>query len=220
MPELPPLGPLPTACAALNIDKLESLDPASAWPWVARLQDSLAQRDEAGVTQALHQFAQGQRTVPPLRALSAEVADVISAEPTRAETTTLMVVLGKDLARLDFAHSAIARACRRDALSDANRRQLCEQAVRRMPDMTTELIEATFLYSLEERLGLPHSAQALASNDRSRVQEAIAQESNRWFEEPTCANFSGIGRLLVTLSRHGELAHARELLKKPASAPR
>jgi len=220
VPELPPPGPLPTACAALTVEKLEALDPASAWPAVARLQDSLAQGDPAGVTQALYQFAQGQRTAPSPRALSAVLADVVGAEPSRAEATALVVVLGKDLAQTDFAHSSISRACSREALVDANRRQLCEQTVRRLPEMTTELIEAGLLHSLEQRLGLPHSAQALSQNERSRVQEALAQDSNRWFEEPSCANFAGMGRLLLTLSRHGELAHARELLKKPASAPR
>jgi hypothetical protein len=221
MPERLVPGPQPTACAALTLERLELLDPTDAWPWQARMQDSQQRGDAAGVAQALYQFAQHARTAPRLRPLTIAMADVAAAEPTPEESMALMMVLGKDMASMQSPHFAISRACRPETLRDANRRQLCEQAVRRLPDMTTELIEASLLYSLEERMGLLHSAKSLQRDESNRISEAIVAITTRWLQEPSCAGLSRVGHQLAQLSRQGELAFAQALVKnKPASAPR
>ncbi|MGQ3051273.1 MAG: hypothetical protein ACT6S0_05780 [Roseateles sp.] len=61
LPEMPALGPVPHACAALSLERLEQLAPDDAWPWLARLNDSISRRDEAGISQALYQIAQRNR---------------------------------------------------------------------------------------------------------------------------------------------------------------
>ncbi len=213
-------GPLPTACAALTLERLELLNPGDAWPWQARMQDSQQRGDAAGVSQALYQFAQRARTAPPFRPLSIAMAEVAAAEPTPEEAMALMMVLGKDMAIMQSPHFEISRACRPETLGDANRRQLCEQAVRRLPEMTTELIEASLLYRLEERVGLVHSAKALQRDEGNRVLEAMAADSMRWLKEPNCGGLSRMGRQLALLARQGELAYARTVMKdRPASAP-
>ncbi|KQV48591.1 hypothetical protein ASC95_22005 [Pelomonas sp. Root1217] len=213
-------GPLPTACAALTLERLELLNPGDAWPWQARMQDSQQRGDAAGVSQALYQFAQRARTAPPFRPLSIAMAEVAAAEPTPEEAMALMMVLGKDMVIMQSPHFEISRACRPETLGDANRRQLCEQAVRRLPEMTTELIEASLLYRLEERVGLAHSAKALQRDEGNRVLEAMAADSMRWLKEPSCGSLSRMGRQLALLARQGELAYARTVMKdRPASAP-
>lgn len=216
-----PPGPVPTACAALSLERLESLDPASAWVWTARLEDSLGRGDPADVADALYQFAQHARTAPGIRPLTTALAEVSGLDPTPEEAAALVQALGMDMAAMDIPHSPILRACRAEALRDANRRQLCEQAARRLPQMTTELVEAGMLYALEQRLGLQHSAQAVSRAESERIQEALSASGLLAMEDPSCAGLSSMGRQLALMSREGELAYARTLLKSPpASAPR
>ncbi|KQY88393.1 hypothetical protein ASD35_12525 [Pelomonas sp. Root1444] len=222
MQEPPAPGPLPSACAALSLERLELLEPDDAWPWLARLNDSSARGDDEGVTLALHQIAQRRRLTPSTRALSATVAEVVGAEPTANEAFALMTAVGMDMASgLDGSLLSIGKSCSPAALRDANRRQQCEQIARRMPGMVAEAVDAAVLYSLEERLGLPHSKEAFSHEELGRAMEVAAKESMSWVEEPSCANISSMGRHVVALARGGELAAMRVWLEASrASAPR
>ncbi|MGM9484750.1 hypothetical protein ACS5PN_26380 [Roseateles sp. NT4] len=221
VPELPPPGPMPTACAAINLERLELLDPGDAWPSVMRVNDAAARRDEAAVNLALYQLAQKSRLSINTRALGATVAEVIGAEPTVGEAWAMTLAVGTDMASmLDGNLLGLMRPCRGDALKDANRRQLCEQVARRMPGMLAEATDARALHSLEERLGLAHSPQALSREELDRGLKAMVDDGNRWMDEPTCANFSDMGQQLVKVAREGELARMKAYLKTvPASAP-
>lgn len=220
MPEMAAPGPVPDACTALNLERLELLDPDDAWPSLVRLSDAQQRGDEAGVSQALYQLAQRRRLAVSTRALSATLADVVGAEPTPGEAWALFVAVGTDMAStFDASLPNIARACRSESLRDANRRHLCEQVARRMPDMVAEVLESRVLHALEARLGLPHSPQALSREQAERGMKAMGEDSMRWMDEPTCANISGMGRQVVKLARQGELAWLRAHLKaKPAPA--
>lgn len=222
MPEMAAPGPLPSACAALNLERLELLDPGDAWPALLRLHDAFTRGDEAGVTQALYQVAQKSRLSANGRALSAVMADVVGSEPTPGESWALVSAIGIDAAAfIDGSLLSLGRPCRADALKDANRRQLCEQVARRMPGMVAESTDARALHALEERLGLPHSPQALSREEVERGLKAMTEEGSRWMAEPTCAHFSKMGQQMVKLAREGELAWIRAYLKAtPASAPR
>lgn len=220
VPELPVPGPIPGACAALNLDRLTLLDPGDAWPWLLRLDD--AHGDAAAISQALYQVAQRRRLSANTHALTAAMAEVVGAEPTPDEAWALVSAMGVDGASMtEGSLLSVGRACRPDALRDANRRQLCEQVVRRAPDMAHDAMASRMLHTLEERLGLPHSPQALSREDADRALRGITEASMRWMAEPTCAHVSGMGRDLVKLAREGELAAMRASLKAtPASASR
>jgi len=216
--ELPDPGPLPTACAALSVERLEALDGADAWPWLLRLGDSMERADGAGIAQALHQL--GQRDWPQVRArpLSAAVARLVGEEPTLHETLAMVQAVGKEASGLlDGLPATIARACRAEVLKDANRRQSCEQAVRRMPGMATELIDARMLYVLEERLDLPHSLQAMSKEERDRTTRVLSDTALDMTDDLSCANVSRIGRRLSMLAGQGELAYVRARLKEVAA---
>jgi hypothetical protein len=222
MPEFKPPGPLPSACAGINLERLESFDPGDAWPWLLRLSDAITRNDQTGVSQALYQVAQRSRLSANARILSATMAEVVGPEPTPGESWALASALGTDMMSLgDVSPINVARPCSVDALKDANRRQLCEQVVRRMPGMVKEGIDARALHVLEERLGIAHSPEALSREDLDRRLKGIGEESMQWMAEPTCANFSKMGQLVVHLTRNGELAMMRAQLKAvPASGPR
>ncbi len=198
------------------------LDPGDAWPWLVRLGEARQGSDEAAVTQALFQIAQRDRASTRARLLSATMTEVIGPEPTLGEAWALIAAVGTDMSNhLRGSLTSVGRACGPVALKDANRRQLCEQAARRLPAMASETMDAGALYSLEERLGLPHSPQALSREDISRSQQVFSEQSMAWLEEPSCANVSGMGRQLVKLAREGELASMRAYLKAaPAASPR
>lgn len=208
-------GPAPTACVALSLERLEALDGADAWPWLLRLSDSMEHGDGAGVTQALHQI--GQRDWPQMRVrpLSAAVARLVGDEPTLHDTLAMVQAVGKEAAGLlDGLPATIARACRPEALKDANRRQSCEQAVRRMPGMAAELIDARMLHALEERLGLPHSPQAMGKDERERATRVLSDTVLDMADDPGCAHVSRIGKRLSMLAGQGELAYVRARLKE------
>ncbi|MFT7772449.1 hypothetical protein [Roseateles sp.] len=219
VPEPPVPGPIPVACAALNLERLELLDPGDAWPWLLHLED--AHGDAAAISQALYQLAQRRRLSANTHALVTAMAGVIGTEPTPGETWALVSAMGVDGASMtEGSLLSVGRACRPDALRDANRRQLCEQVVRRAPDMALDVMASRMLHTLEERLGLPHSPKALSREEADRAQGAIAEVSMRWAAEPTCAHVGGMGRHLVKLAREGELAVIKAYLKTtPASAP-
>ncbi len=220
IPELPVPGAIPSACAAINLERLVLLDPGDAWPWLLRLND--AHGDETAISQALYQVAQRRRLSANTRALTATLADVVGADPTLGETWALFSAISTDAAsNWDGSLVSVGRACRAVALRDANRRQLCEQVARRAPDMVAEAMDSRALHALEERLGLPHSPQALSRQDADRALGSITDASMRWMAEPTCAHVGDMGRHLVKLAREGELAGMRAYLKAtPASAPR
>lgn len=219
MPELKPPGPAPTACAAINLERLELLDPGDAWPWLLRLSDAIERRDEAGISQALYQVAQRPRLSANARILSATLTEAVGPEPTLGESWALFNATGVDTSLLiDGALANVSRPCRADALKDANRRQLCEQLVRQMPGMVRESLDARVLHVLEERLGLSHSPQALSKEDWERGLKAMGEHTMQWMEEPSCASFSSMGRHVMALARDGELATMRKAV--PASGPR
>ncbi len=222
MPQMAAPGPAPNACAALNLDRLALLDPDDAWPWLVRLDDAHAKADDAAVSQALYQVAQRRRLSGNNRMITAAMSEVVGAEPTPGETWALVSAVGTDMASaMQGSLLSIGRPCRAEALRDANRRQLCEQVARRMPDMAAEAMDSRVLHALEERLGLPHSPQALFREDTDRALRGMAEESGRWMDEPTCTNVSSMGRHLLKLAREGELAGMRAFLRSsPASAPR
>jgi hypothetical protein len=222
MPELKPPGALPSACAAIHLERLELLDPGDAWPSLLRLSDAITRRDEAGVSQALYQVAQRPRLYVNARILSATLAEAIGTEPTPGESWALLSAMSIDMSSvIDGSLANLGRSCRADTLKDANRRQLCEQVVRHMPGMVKESLDARILHELEERLGLPHSPQALSKEDWDRGLKAMGEDGMRWVTEPTCANFGQMGRYAMKLAREGELASMRAHLKATsASVPR
>lgn len=220
--DMTPPGPVSTHCSALTVERWELLDPGNASPWIMRLHDSMASGDQGGVTQALHQIVQRPRIDAGLRALSATVADAVGAEPTPGESQALSVAAGRDMMTLtQVSIAGIGGACRADALRDANRRQLCEQVVRLMPGLVSELSDARILHSLEERLGIPHSPAAVSRDELARLTKGTLEEGIRWISEPSCATISAGGKRLVTLARQGELAYLRaSSAGSAASSPR
>lgn len=215
-------GSLPTACAALSVERLEALEPTSAVPWLMRLNDSFGRHDEAGVSLALYQLAQRPGAPVSGRLLTATVAEIIDDVPRPGEAMVLAAVVAEDqLSRMDASFAVAGRACQPEALKDANRRQLCERVARMMPERTRDLLEARVLYSLEERLGFAHSPQAMAKAESDQLLKLMGEESLRWISEPSCANFSRGGREVLALSQQGEVAYLRNRLKaQAASRPR
>lgn len=204
-----PQRALPTACAALSLDKLEQLQPDDAWPALARVND--ARGRPAAVSQALYQLGQRERLAVPQRALAAVVAGVVGAEPTPGEMLLLNEATTADVLASTQQGTApfyVANACRVRDLADANRRQLCEQVVRRLPELVTEVGDATTLHRLEEQLGLPHSGKSLTNEEGWRLRKATSQEGTRVEKAPSCANFASDGRYFVALAAEGELAYA------------
>ncbi|MDR7271357.1 hypothetical protein J2X20_004025 [Pelomonas saccharophila] len=211
-------GALPTACSALSVERLESLEPGSAVPWLMRLNDSLGRRDEAGTSQALYQLAQRPAAPSGGRLLSATLAEIIDGEPGPGESFVLSTAAAEDqMSKLDASFSMVGRACQVDALKDANRRQLCEQVVRLMPQRTRDILEARTLHALEERLGFAHSPQAMAKAESEALNKLMGEESMAWMTEPTCANFSRSGRQLLAISQQGEVGYLRNRLKAQAA---
>lgn len=216
-PEMPTPPALPTACAALSLERLELLDGGSVATWFIRLSDSLGRKDETGISQALYQIAQRPRGSARPRPLTATVAEVVGADPNPGEVMALSAATNFDLqSLLDRPAMGVGRVCSAGALRDANRRQLCERVVPRLAELTEDILGARVLGNLEERLGLPPSRQSLSKADGDRLMKIMGEDSLLWLEEPSCASFGRAGKMLVALSRQGELAYLRDRLKAGA----
>lgn len=217
--ELSPPGPVPTACAALTLERLEMLRPEDAWSVLARLSDARNRGDEAAIGQALYQLANRSFRARNARPLSEVLTEAIGAEPTMGESLMLMTATGMDvMTSMDGSSVAVVQSCRPPQLDDANRRQLCEQVARRLPNLATELLDARMLHALEERLSIQHSPKAISKEELARLREAMAEGSMAWVDEPTCANFTLAGQQIAALARRGELAYARGRLQERAAA--
>ncbi|RZL40302.1 MAG: hypothetical protein EOP35_01300 [Rubrivivax sp.] len=218
-PELMPPGAQPTACAALTLERMEMLSPDDAWPALVRLNEAHGRRDDAATAQALYPLGQRGYRAHSARPLSDVLAEAVGAEPTMAETLLLMTAASSDMSTyIEGAPSGVIHACQPSRVVDANRRQLCEQVARRLPDITTELLDARLLHLLEERLSLPHSAQAVTHAELERLQQVLRKEPQAWMDEPSCANFTRAGQHLAMSARQGELAYARARLKEGTAA--
>jgi len=221
-PDIRQPGPVPHNCAALSVERLEAMAPGDALPWLMRLSDARDRGDEAGVSQALYQIGQRSRLRFKARAFSGAVADLVGDEPTPGETMALTTAVGQDmLSSMDASLASVGRACRAESLRDANRRQLCEQVARQMGSQASEVMEARVLYSLEERLGLPHGPASLPRDEGERLTRMMSEPGAAFLSEPSCANFARAGKQIVALAREGELAYLRARVQKAAaSAPR
>ena len=222
--ELREPGPQPSNCAALGVERLEAMAPGETLPALMRLTDAMDRSDEAGVSQALYQIAQRSRQRLKARALSAAVADAVGDEPAPGETMALSSAVSQDMmSSTTDSLGSLYRVCRNESLRDANRRQLCEQVVRQMGGQASEVLEASALYTLETRLGLPHGPLSLPREESQRLMQAMGEQSERWLSAPSCANLSGAGKQVIGLARQGELAYLRAQVRKApasASAPR
>ncbi len=221
MAPLPESGPEPTACDSLSLGRLEALDDNDAWPWLVRLNESMGRKDAQGAAEALHQL--GRRDWRPVRTalVGAVTAPMFGDEPTPDDAMVMTMVMGFDAGLSDGESADIEQACRADMLKDANRRQLCEQAARRMPGMTFAPDDARKLHVLEERLGLPHSPQAISDEELNRVRAVLEAAMLGMVQEPTCANVQRMGQHYLKLVRHGVRAYTTEAKREAAAfAPR
>lgn len=226
VPELLVSGAEPDACGMLSLERLEVLDPGDALPTLTRLADGLQRADGPAVDQALFQFGQRQHSWANPRGISVAVSGMLGAEPAPAAALLLLDAITRDMnswGAISSGSSSLLRACSAEALRDANRRQLCEQAVRRLPETSRELLDARLLHLLEERLGVPHSPQALSKEENERIPASLGATDTRWIEEPSCANLGEYNHLIAGLARDGEVATTRALMKArtvPAPAAR
>ncbi|MFT7723606.1 MAG: hypothetical protein QM788_12395 [Roseateles sp.] len=222
----PPDSPLyvspvaPSACASLNVDRLEALDPGDAWPWLLRLEDGADRRDEAGMAQALYQLSQRKRLADARRGLGAAVQEVIGDAPGPGDVFVLLEANGHDASLAAVSGLlAISRPCHAKALRDANRHQLCGQLARALPAMVSTVSDGAMLHALESRLGWPPSAKAVSPQEQRAAFSLALEDLARIETDMSCAGLAAYGRGQAARSRQGELAWLRER-QGGAHAPR
>jgi hypothetical protein len=148
--------PTQGSCVLLNVDQWALLDDGNAAPWLFALSDAVARRDPQRVDEALFRIGSARRVEERLFAVAGLVAaqgklddgDVLA-------TQSLVVDAFNSLAVHPPPLQPLLRACRGDALANANRRQACDAAAVALAERSDTMLDASIGASIGSRVGWP-----------------------------------------------------------------
>lgn len=213
----PALPPEPQLCGTLSLQRWAQLDPGDARPWSLQLADALKRKDEAAVQLALYELVQRQRLSTGVRGLTAVAAAMLGPQPDAEQSLALTQVFSAEMSSAELSVLALARACSTAAVRDANRRQLCGQAMDLLAGQATDLLDAAVVESLAKTLDRP-LPPGWISKDAAAAGLAVATGAERpSIDGLSCAGLRRVGLALGRLARDGELTVARAALAASAA---
>jgi hypothetical protein len=168
-------------CQLLSVEQLARLDPDNAVPWLYLAGAAQQRNDADGVAAALYRASVSQQvTHRQFRyaelALAALPTDMAPANRARA---TLYIV-GRQLAFALPTYKAAASYCSKDAMSDANRQQLCDRLAHVLADKGSTLIDYAIGRRIGEQAGWPAE---LVENYSARL-EAMGRVMSTYLDAP------------------------------------
>lgn len=213
----PSLPPEPQLCGTLSLQRWMQLDPGDARPWALQLTDAQQRKDESAVQLALYELGQRQRFSAGVQRLTAVAAAALGPQPDAEQSLALTQVVGIDMAGIELRGTVLARACSAPAVRDANRRQLCAQAMDLLAGQARDLFDAAVVERLAKTLDRPLPPGWL-SKEAAAIGLARATDAAQLSPDGlSCANLRRLGRALGRVARDGELAVARAALAASAA---
>ncbi|WP_394511233.1 hypothetical protein [Roseateles sp. DXS20W] len=202
------------ACARLSIQRWAELDPTDARPWLRLMREAHLRQDAAGVAAALAEAASRPRWSRASSLLEGQLLAVADAVPDAGELGNALVqAIGFDAAMDDTWDVLVlsSRACKGEALRDANRAAHCRALAPRILAQTYDLGEARAAQALADRVGVPREQQA---HDAATLQAAEAQRAQEMPDvNPTCESLQALRQFSAARVASGDLGVALAALR-------
>jgi hypothetical protein len=201
------------SCAHLNLRHWATLDPSNARPWL-KLADEARQRgDMSGADAALAEAAARPRLSRRVNLIETQVAPVAAVVVPDAalQANALSRIMGLDAALSGFDASAPLRLCSSEALQHPARLPLCRTLARQLLAASGDLLEATLMQRLADRVGVPPEQQAHDAATLKAASEKFDQNA-RGVVGFDCASMRRMNDFSARRAALGELALALSLL--------
>ncbi len=202
------------ACQMLSAEQWARLDPGNAAPWLRVADEARAQRNAAGLDEALYRVSQSRFNDPRTQAALALGTRRLAADApvlVRAVASLELMAIARPEPR--FAPAAV-QSCDADAVRDSNRRQSCAAVAELLVQRSLKPKEFEWGIDLGERSGWP-SARVQALRDES---DALKQRHDELLSATgaltDCAAQERLRQFAVDVGSHGELAAQRRSLAK------
>jgi hypothetical protein len=163
------------ACSATTAERWARLEPGNLVPWMLILNHARAQRDAAGMNEALHRMS-----VSQLAAGYEIYAWKKLATQADAGTDLQRLVATEQMGALrllgTFEIGGLLAECQKPLIADANRRQVCDRIANVIVEKSDSYFDATLGASIGRLVGWSNSKLAAVRAERLAAAQ-VAQES-------------------------------------------
>ncbi len=144
------------ACGLLNAAQWARLDNGNAQPWMHLLYDAQARKDSAAEQEALHRIATAQRSDVGFFDLAGRIVSAAPDDDLALAASYQMAgnAIGVSAAWF-IPYQSLTRACRGDALQDANRVQTCAALAETMVEHSDTVMTQLIGLAIGRGVGLP-----------------------------------------------------------------
>ncbi len=203
------------ACSQLSVAQWARIDGGNAVVWLHMIDEAQKRGDRAGVSEALYRLSQAQTSQYYLFTAGNLVlqnlpAGIAQQERTLAEFGALQAT--SFWALPTFA--GLAKECRKPAIADMNRAQVCERIAEFLVTRDTSAIGATIGRKLGEDLGWPTSRlRDIQLEQRASLAEATAA-APRQAAQGDCRWLRRVREWAVLADQFGEVKAAQEQARR------
>lgn len=200
------------SCVRLNSRRWAALDPSDARPWLRLAGEAQRRGDASGAEAVLAEAAARPRLSRGGNLLETQVAPVAALVPDAAVRAQALVrVVGMDAAMLDADSFVALRQCNGEALKHPEPLRQCRTLARQLLAASDDLLEASAMQRLADRVGVPPGQQAHDAATLEAAAEAFQQKATDvvGFD---CASMERMNDFSAQRAAQGELALGLSLL--------
>ena len=208
------------ACALLSAEQWARLDPGNAAPWQDVFAAAQARKDNAAANEALHRIATSQRSDQRFFDLPGLFIDAAPDDDGLRNGVFMLAIeaIGLRAAVSLPDHAPLITACRREALRDSNRRQICDSIGELLAQKSDTLVQRAMSGAVGRQLGWPEERieRMLAEQD------AFVTSTYAGIEPRNAMGCDAIKRVTEDVRRKarlGEVGAMRDWLAHDAPPP-
>lgn len=203
------------ACAQLSIPQWARIDGGNAVVWLHMIDDAQKRGDAAGVSEALYRLSQAQTSRYYLFTAGNLVVQNLPAGMNAGERT--LAEFGAMQATSYWAlpsFAGLAKECRKPAIADMNRAQVCERIAEFLVTRDTSAIGMAIGRKLGEELGWPTSRlKDIQLEQKASLAEATAA-TPRQAAQNDCRWLRRVREWAVLTDQFGEVRAAQEQARR------
>lgn len=205
-----------SACRQLSARHWAALEPGNGDAWLHVAGEASAAGDQAGVAEAVYRLGQSTSFRARFGVSAAALLEESMPGAPAARLQIAVELIGEDAARPLPAHQALRSFCSLAAVSDANRRQLCDAAAQALVTHGDTEAALALGRSVGQRVGWP--ADRIA---RLRAEEQVLRNAN--IERATaddgpevmsCAAIERMAQIMHAVAMRGEIGASRDWLQR------
>ncbi len=202
------------ACSLLSPQRWTQLDPDNLVPWLHVAEVARARGDAGAVAEAIYRASLARVSDPHWNLLSSLILRALPPnEPPLGRLGLMIEAIGIDTARATPGYSVLSEYCKANALSDANRRQVCAAAAEVLVHRGKTYLDVNIGLAIGKRAGWRDDVvQALRDTQDALMQAPEAQppHADLW----SCNGIQRFEDWITQVSNHGEPEAALRLAAK------